>query len=123
MGPADLLTPVTPVGHLKVMAEALPLFRVSCPMPPASADPQPQGAGLPRNPAWDAGTGQRPVLRVSELHEGPMEVVQLQDAGEQKEARDQDAGEELRHAELLQAQVPQPGWGGKVGVSTVARPP
>ena len=31
----------------------------------------------------------------------------MQDAGEQEKARDEDAGEELGHAELLQAQVPQ----------------
>lgn len=49
------------------------------------------------------------MLQVSELHERPVEVVQLQDAGQQEEARDEDAGKELRHAELLQAQVAQPG--------------
>lgn len=63
------------------------------------------------------------MLGVSEPHEGPVEVVQLQDAGEQEEARDQDTGEELGHAELLQAQVPQPGRGSGLGVSMAARPP
>lgn len=35
------------------------------------------------------------VLQVGELHERPVEVVQLQDAGQQEEARDEDAGKEL----------------------------
>lgn len=64
--------------------------------------------GAPVSPAGAAGARQGDVLQVGELHEGPVEVVQLQDAGEQEEARDEDAGEELGHAELLQAQVPQP---------------
>lgn len=54
------------------------------------------------------------VLQVGQLHEGLVEVVQLQDAGQQEEARDEDAGEELGHAELLQAQVPQPAGRGAV---------
>lgn len=63
------------------------------------------------SPARVAGAGRGDVLQVSELHEGLVEVVQLQDAGEQEEAGDEDAGEELGHGELLQAQVPQPGEG------------
>lgn len=83
--------------------------------PPTSQDQSPHaseaGAGAPVSPAGAAGARQRDVLQVGELHEGPVEVVQLQDAGEQEEARDEDAGEELGHAELLQAQVPQPAEG------------
>lgn len=76
-----------------------------------------EGAGAPVSPAWVAGTGWGDVLQVRELHEGLVEVVQLQDAGEQEEAGDEDAGEELGHAELLQAQVPQPGEGGPSALS------
>lgn len=71
-----------------------------------------EGADAPVSPARAAGARRGDVLQVSELHEGLVEVVQLQDAGEQEEAGDEDAGEELGHAELLQAQVPQPGEGG-----------
>lgn len=62
------------------------------------------------------------TLQVSELHEGLVEVVQLQDAGEQEEAGDEDAGEELGHAELLQAQVPQPGARGRLSAPAQASP-
>lgn len=49
------------------------------------------------------------MLQVSDVHEGAVEVVKLKDAGQQKEARDEGAGEELGDAELLQTQVTQPG--------------
>ena len=76
------------------------------------------------SPAQGAGAGRGAVLGVGELHERPVEVVQLQDAGEQEEARHQDAGEELGHAELLQAQVPQPVWeGGSVPAARQPQPP
>lgn len=42
------------------------------------------------------------MLYVSDPHEGFVEVVQLQDAGQQEEARDQDTGEELRQSKRLQ---------------------
>jgi hypothetical protein len=61
------------------------------------------------SPSRVAGAWWRHVLQVSELHERSVEVVQLQDAGQQEEARDEDTGKELRHTELLQAQVAQPG--------------
>lgn len=51
----------------------------------------------------------RDVLQISDVHEGTMEVVKLKDAGQQKEAWDEGAGEELGDAELLQTQVTQPG--------------
>lgn len=73
--------------------------------------PAAQAGHAPVGPAREAGAGRAHVLQVGELHEGLVEVVQLQDAREQEEAGDEDAGEELRHAELLQAQVPQPGRG------------
>lgn len=69
------------------------------------------GGSAPVSPAQAAGARQGDVLQVGELHEGLVEVVQLEDAGEQEEAGDEDAGEELGHAELLQAQVPEPGKG------------
>lgn len=50
----------------------------------------------------------RDVLQVGDLHEGLVEVVQLQDAGQQEEAGDEDAGEELGQSELLQADGCQP---------------
>lgn len=80
------------------------------------------GAGAPVSPAGSAGAGQGDVLQVGELHEGPVEVVQLQDAGEQEEARDEDAGEELGHAELLQAQVPQPVQGAPSALPALQSP-
>ena len=49
------------------------------------------------------------MLQVSDLHEGFVEVVQLQDAGQQEETRDHDAGEELRQFKCLQANVSQSG--------------
>lgn len=48
------------------------------------------------------------MLQVSDSHERLMKVVQLQDTGQQEEARDQDAGEELRQGERLQAERRQP---------------
>lgn len=83
--------------------------------------------GAPGSPARGAGVGA--ALQVRELHEGLVEVVELQDAGEQEEAGDEDAGEELGHAELLQAQVPQPMRAGsqrrapQVGAPDTACPP
>lgn len=66
------------------------------------------------------------MLQVGDVHEGAVEVVELQDAGQQEETRDEGAGEELGDAELLQAQVTQPGQGGDIPVSsgdTSVQPP
>ena len=51
------------------------------------------------------------MLQVSDVHEGAVEVMELENAGQEEEAWDEGAGEELGDAELLQAQVAQPGWG------------
>lgn len=48
------------------------------------------------------------VLQVSDLHEGLVEVVKLQDAGQQEETGDDDAGEEFGESEGLQADGCQP---------------
>lgn len=45
------------------------------------------------------------VLQIGDLHEGPVEVVQLKDAGQQEEAGDEDAGKEFGQGEGLQADV------------------
>lgn len=50
----------------------------------------------------------RDVVQVCDPHEGFVEVVQLQDAGQQEEAWDQDAGEQLGQLKGLQADVSQP---------------
>lgn len=42
------------------------------------------------------------MLQVRDLHEGLVEVVKLQDAGQQEESRDEDAGEELGESKGLQ---------------------
>lgn len=49
------------------------------------------------------------MLQVSDSHEGFVEVVQLQNAGQQEEARDQDTAEEFRQSERLQTNCCQPG--------------
>lgn len=49
--------------------------------------------------------GSRDVLHVGDVHEGAVEVMELEDAGQEEEARDEGAGEELGDAELLQTQV------------------
>lgn len=43
------------------------------------------------------------MLQVCDLHEGLVEVVKLQDAGQQEETRDDDTGEEFRESKRLQA--------------------
>lgn len=48
------------------------------------------------------------MFQVSDSHEGLVEVVQLQDAGQQEEAGDQNAAEELGQSERLQADGCQP---------------
>lgn len=52
------------------------------------------------------------MLQVGDVHEGTVEVMELEDAGQEEEARDEDAGEELGDAELFQTQVAQSGQGG-----------
>lgn len=42
------------------------------------------------------------MLQVGDLHEGLVEVVELQDAGQQEEPRDEDTGEELGESKRLQ---------------------
>lgn len=42
------------------------------------------------------------MLQVSDSHEGFVEVVQLQNAGQQEETRDQDTAEELRQSKCFQ---------------------
>lgn len=48
------------------------------------------------------------VLQVGDSHEGLVEVVQLQNAGQQEEARNQDTAEELRQSKRLQTNCCQP---------------
>ena len=48
------------------------------------------------------------MLQVSDSHEGSVEVVQLQNAGQQEEARDQNTAEELRQSKCLQTNGCQP---------------
>lgn len=43
------------------------------------------------------------VVQVCDLHEGLVEVVKLQDAGQQEETRDDDTGEEFGEGKRLQA--------------------
>lgn len=43
------------------------------------------------------------MLQVCDLHEGLVEVVKLQDAGKQKETRDDDTGEEFGESKRLEA--------------------
>ena len=50
----------------------------------------------------------RDVLQVSDSHEGFVEVVQLQDAGQQEEAWDQNTGEEFGQSKRLQTDRCQP---------------
>lgn len=66
--------------------------------------------------------GSGDVLQVGDVHEGAVEVVELQDAGQQEKTRDEGAGEELGDAELLQTQVTQPGQGGDNPVSSGTPP-
>lgn len=55
------------------------------------------------------------------MHERTVEVMELEDAGQEEEARDEGAGEELGDAELLQTQVTQPrqGGGGQRGAASI----
>ena len=48
------------------------------------------------------------VLQVSNPHEGFVEVVKLQNAGQQEEARDQNTAEELGQSKRLQTNRCQP---------------
>lgn len=48
------------------------------------------------------------MLQVCDLHEGLVEVVKLQDAGQQEEARDEDTGEELGESKGLQTDSCKP---------------
>lgn len=48
------------------------------------------------------------MLQVCDLHEGLVEVVQLQNTSQQEEAGYQDAGEELRQSKGLQTKCCQP---------------
>lgn len=48
------------------------------------------------------------ILQICDLHEGLMEVVKLQNTGQQEEAWDQDTAEELRQFKRLQSHVSQP---------------
>lgn len=48
------------------------------------------------------------MLQVSDSHEGFVKVVQLQDTGQQEEARDQNTGEELGQGKRLQTNGCQP---------------
>lgn len=57
------------------------------------------------------------------MHERPVEVMELEDAGQEEEAWDEGAGEELGDAELLQAQVAQPGQGGEGQRGAASIPP
>lgn len=43
------------------------------------------------------------MVQVCDLHEGLVEVVKLQDAGQQEETRDDDTGEEFGQSKRLQA--------------------
>lgn len=49
------------------------------------------------------------MLQVSDSHEGFVEVVQLQNTGQQEEARDQNTGEEFGQSKRLQTNRCQPG--------------
>ena len=59
------------------------------------------------------------VLQVGDPHEGLVEVVQLQDAGQQEEAGDQNTAEELRESEGLQTNGCQPEEGGRLPLYTL----
>lgn len=48
------------------------------------------------------------MLQVSDSHEGLVEVVQLQNTGQQEEARDQNTAEEFRESKRLQTNRCQP---------------
>lgn len=48
------------------------------------------------------------MLQVSDSHEGFMEVVQLQNTGQQEEARDQNTTKELGQGKRLQTNCCQP---------------
>lgn len=48
------------------------------------------------------------MLQVSDFHEGFVEVVQLQNTGQQEEARDQNTTEELGQGKCLQTNCCQP---------------
>lgn len=59
------------------------------------------------------------MLQVSDSHEGFVKVVQLQDTGQQEEARDQDTGEELGQCKHLQTNGCQPVDNGRGGGGTI----
>lgn len=62
----------------------------------------------------------RHMLQVGDSHEGLVEVVQLQDTGEQEEAGDQNTGEELGQSERLQTDGRQPaGRQGRTSIISV----
>lgn len=48
------------------------------------------------------------MLQVCDPHEGLVEVVKLQDAGQQEETRDDDTGEEFGESKRLQADGGKP---------------
>lgn len=48
------------------------------------------------------------MLQVRDSHEGFVEIVQLQNTGQQEEAGDQNAAEEFRQSKRLQAHRCQP---------------
>ena len=48
------------------------------------------------------------MFQVGDFHEGFVEVVQLQNTGQQEEARDQNTGEEFRQSKCLQTNGCQP---------------
>lgn len=61
------------------------------------------------------------MLQVSDSHEGFVKVVQLQDTGQQEEARDQDTGEELGQSKHLQTNGCQPVDNGRGGGARLHR--
>ena len=48
------------------------------------------------------------MIQVSDFHEGLVEVMQLQNTGEQEKAWDQNTSEEFRQSKCLQANSCQP---------------
>lgn len=70
---------------------------------------------------WVAQTPRGGTFQIRDTHERAMEVMQLQNTGQQKESWDEDAGEELGDGELLQAQVAESAEGESVPLEKAGR--
>lgn len=86
--------------------------------------------GVPQHwlPPGDVAGGRRggaDLRQVSDVHEGLVEAVELEGAGQEEKTCREDVGEEPGYGELLQAQVTQPAWReeGQHGLSSIPPQP